>query len=41
MSSGTRSKASSNGRTRTRRRDDRQRRGIVRVAAVGDFHCGE
>lgn len=41
MSAGTKSKAASNGRTRTRRRDDRQRRGIVRVAAVGDFHCGE
>lgn len=41
MSAGTKSKASSNGRARTRRRDDRQRRGIVRVAAVGDFHCGE
>lgn len=41
MSAGTKSKASSNGRTRTRRRDDRQRRGIIRVAAVGDFHCGE
>jgi len=24
-----------------RRRDDRQRAGIVRIAAVGDFHCGE
>ncbi|HSU12764.1 metallophosphoesterase family protein [Longimicrobium sp.] len=24
-----------------RRRDDRRRSGIVRIAAVGDFHCGE
>jgi len=24
-----------------RRRDDRRRDGIVRIAAVGDFHCGE
>jgi uncharacterized protein len=24
-----------------RRREDRQRSGVVRVAAVGDFHCGE
>jgi Icc-related predicted phosphoesterase len=24
-----------------RRRDDRRRAGIVRIAAVGDFHCGE
>ena len=24
-----------------RRRDDRRRSGVVRVAAVGDFHCGE
>lgn len=24
-----------------RRRDDRRRAGVVRVAAVGDFHCGE
>lgn len=24
-----------------RRRDDRRREGIIRVAAVGDFHCGE
>ena len=30
-----------NGRPRTRRREDRLRQGIVRVAAVGDFHCGE
>lgn len=41
MSAGTKAKAPPSGRARTRRRDDRQRRGIVRVAAVGDFHCGE
>jgi len=29
------------GRQGGRRRDDRRREGIVRVAAVGDFHCGE
>jgi hypothetical protein len=28
-------------RTGGRRRDDRRRAGIVRIAAVGDFHCGE
>ncbi|HEU4561418.1 MAG TPA: metallophosphoesterase [Longimicrobium sp.] len=29
------------GRQGGRRREDRQRSGVVRVAAVGDFHCGE
>jgi len=29
------------GRQGGRRREDRQRAGVVRVAAVGDFHCGE
>ena len=29
------------GRPGGRRREDRRREGIVRVAAVGDFHCGE
>ena len=29
------------GRQSGRRREDRQRAGVVRVAAVGDFHCGE
>jgi Icc-related predicted phosphoesterase len=41
MSDGAKAKAAENGRPRTRRREDRQRSGIVRVAAVGDFHCGE
>ena len=29
------------GRAMGRRREDRRRDGVVRVAAVGDFHCGE
>ncbi len=29
------------GRQGGRRKEDRQRSGVVRVAAVGDFHCGE
>ena len=29
------------GRQAGRRKEDRRRQGIVRVAAVGDFHCGE
>lgn len=29
------------GEKQGRRREDRQRAGVVRVAAVGDFHCGE
>lgn len=41
MSDGARPPAGENGRPRTRRKDDRLRQGIVRVAAVGDFHCGE
>ena len=41
MSDGAKAKAAENGRPRTRRREDRLRGGIVRVAAVGDFHCGE
>jgi hypothetical protein len=41
MTDGARPPAGSNGRPRARRKDDRLRRGLVRVAAVGDFHCGE
>lgn len=31
----------SDGRPGGRRREDRRRAGIARIAAVGDFHCGE
>lgn len=41
MTDGAKSPARSNGRPRARRKDDRLRKGLVRVAAVGDFHCGE
>jgi len=41
MTEGAKPQAHGNGRPRTRRKDDRARQGIVRVAAVGDFHCGE
>ncbi|HKP73924.1 MAG TPA: metallophosphoesterase [Longimicrobiaceae bacterium] len=41
MKDGANPQAHANGRPKARRRDDRARQGIVRVAAVGDFHCGE
>ena len=41
MTDGANPHARGNGRPRARRKDDRARQGIVRVAAVGDFHCGE
>ncbi|HEX8906877.1 MAG TPA: metallophosphoesterase [Longimicrobiaceae bacterium] len=41
MTDGARPGPARDGRPGGRRRDDRRRAGIVRIAAVGDFHCGE
>jgi Icc-related predicted phosphoesterase len=41
MTDGARPEQARDGRPGGRRREDRRRAGIVRIAAVGDFHCGE
>ncbi|HEX6747984.1 MAG TPA: metallophosphoesterase [Longimicrobium sp.] len=41
MTDGARPGAALDGRPGGRRREDRERAGIARIAAVGDFHCGE
>jgi Icc-related predicted phosphoesterase len=38
---GAKPEVARDGRPGGRRREDRRRAGIVRIAAVGDFHCGE